>query len=120
MLRVGVGQSSHSSPERAVRDAATQAMTGAGGTADAVLVFATVELLQSEREFLTNLRDIAKTDRIVGCSGMGVITGQGEIDAGPGVAVLALSSDTMATEPFLFHPLRDRDRQMGAWLAQSA
>ena len=88
-----------------------------GGAADTVLVFATVEHLQNERGLLADLQQVTMAEKIVGCSGLGVLTGQGEIDAGPGIAVAALSSDTITTDPFLYQPLRERDREMGEWLA---
>ena len=118
MLRVGVGQSNSSSTPQAVQEAATTAMHQVGGSADVVLVFATIEHWQNEGDFLTKLRDITKTDRLVGCSGLGVLTGQAEVDSGPGLAVMALASDRIKTEPILYQPLRDQDRQFGKWLAQ--
>jgi small ligand-binding sensory domain FIST len=117
MFRVGVGQSTQSSTKAAVQQAAAQAMDQLGGAADTVLVFATVEHLQNERGLLADLGRITMTEKIVGCSGLGVLTGQGEIDTGPGIAVAALSSNSITTEPFLYQPLRERDREMGEWLA---
>src|SRR5262245_24299845 len=117
MLRAGVGQSSQSSTKTAVRQAAAEAMAQLGCAADTVLVFAAVEHLQNERGLLADLQQITMAEKIVGCSALGVLTGQGEIDAGPGIAVAALSSDTITTDPFLYRPLRDCDRRMGEWLA---
>ncbi|MGH7843622.1 MAG: FIST N-terminal domain-containing protein [Candidatus Binatia bacterium] len=91
-------------------------MNQLGASADIVLVFATIEHWQSD--FRIKLRDITQTERIVGCSGLGVLTGQAEVDAGTGFAVLALASDRIKTEPILYQPLRDQDREFGKWLAQ--
>ena len=120
MLRAGVGQSNSSLTSQAVQEAATTAMNQLGTSADIVLVFATSEHWQNEGDFLTKLRDITKTERIVGCSGLGVLTGQAEIEGSPGIAVLAVASDRIKTEPILYQPLRDQDRQFGRWLSEGA
>ncbi|MFQ5539858.1 MAG: FIST N-terminal domain-containing protein, partial [Candidatus Binatia bacterium] len=120
MLRVGTGQSSNSSTAQAVEEAAGQAMTSAGlSQADFVLVFFTVDHVPNRQELITGLRQISRTDRIIGCSGVGVLTEEGEIEGKPGIAVLVLSSDRIKTYPFLFHPLRERDREVGDELAQT-
>jgi len=115
MLQAGVGQSSNPSTERAVQEAATRAMTRAGiGQADLVLVFFTVDHLPGYQRLIAGLRDLTGTDRIVGSSGVGILTGEGEIEGSPGLAVLVLSLDYIQASPFLFYPLRDRDREVGA------
>ncbi len=120
MIKVGTGQSSNPSTAQAVEEAAGQAMTSAGlNQADSVLVFFTVDHAGNRQELITGLRQISKTDRIVGCSGSGVLTEEGEIEGKPGMAVLVLSSDRIKTHPFLFHPLRDRDREVGDELTQT-
>jgi small ligand-binding sensory domain FIST len=118
MLRAGVGQSSSSSPEQAAKEAADQALGQAGiDRADLAIVFFTVDYLPGHQRLVATTRNITRTDRIVGCSGTGVLTTQGEIEGGPGVAVLVLRSDTLEGEPFLFQPLRERDQEIGFELA---
>jgi small ligand-binding sensory domain FIST len=120
MLQAGVGQSSNPSTARAAEEAATQAMARAGiGQADLVLAFFTVDHLPGYQKLIAALRDATRTDRIVGSSGVGVLTGAGEIEANPGLAVLVLSSDLIQAHPFLFHPLRGRDREVGVEIAQN-
>jgi small ligand-binding sensory domain FIST len=119
MLRAGAGQSSNPSTERAAQDAAAQAMGRAGvGEADLVLVFFTVDHVANHQKLLETVRKITRTDQIVGCSGTGILTGEGEIEGTPGVAVLALRSDTIKSEPFLFQPLRERDQEIGFQVAE--
>lgn len=119
MLQVGVGQSSNSSTERAAVEAATQAMTRAGfSQADLVLLFFTVDHLPEYQKLIAAVRTITRTDRIVGSSGAGVLTGEGEIEGSPGMAVLVLCSDRIKGHPFLFHSLRDRDQQVGVEIAE--
>ncbi len=120
MIKVGSGQSSNPSTSQAVEEAAGQAMSRAGlNQADLLLVFFTVDYLPNRKELTMGLRQISKTDQIVGCSGSGVLTEEGEIEGKPGLAVLALASDRIKTHPFLFQPLRDRDRQVGEEIAQT-
>ncbi len=120
MLQVGVGQSSNHVTERAAEEATTRAMTRAGGgQADLVLVFFTVDHLPGYEKLIGAVRRITQTDQILGCSGTGVLTGEGEIEGSPGIAVLVLASDHIKSHPFLFHPLRDRDQEIGFEVAQA-
>src|SRR5687768_1372814 len=94
MLQVGVGLSSDPFTERAAAEAAGRAMSQAGiSKADLALVFFTVGHLSAHKKISDALAHVTKTDRIVGCSGAGVLTGEGEIERSPGIAVLVLSSD---------------------------
>lgn len=120
MLQAGAGQSSNPSTERAIEEAATQAMRRAGvNQADLVIVFFTVDHLADYQKLIAALSRVTQSDRIVGCSGTGVLTGEGEIEGNPGVAVLVLWSDRMGGHPFLFQPLRDRDQEVGVEIAQT-
>jgi small ligand-binding sensory domain FIST len=120
MLHAGVGQSSDPSAEKAIRQAAGAAMRAAGtDRADVALVFFTVDYVPQAAALTRTLVGVTNTERVVGCSGVGVLSGEGEIDEGPGVVVAALASDSIQAQPFLYQPLRDRDRQMGPWLAQT-
>jgi small ligand-binding sensory domain FIST len=120
MLLAGVGQSSSPSTDQAAQEAAKKAMTGAGiSHADLVLAFSTVDHLAEYQKLVATLSNVTQTEQIVGCSGAGVLTGEGEIEGGPGLAVLVLSSDNVDTHPFLFHPLRGRDRELGVEIAQT-
>ena len=70
MLKACVGQSSDPSTERAAEKAAAQAMGQARiGEADLVLVFFTVDHVPEYQKLAETLRLIARTDRIMGCSG---------------------------------------------------
>jgi len=94
-------------------------MTRAGiGQADLAIVFFTVDHLRDHQKLLALLQQITNTDRILGCSGVGVLTGEGEIEGKSGLAVLVLSSNELDTHPFLFHPLRDREQEIGAEIAR--
>lgn len=119
MLRVGVGQSSNLSTERAAEEATAKAMARSGAKqADSVLVFFTADHVRDCQKLLSVISRVAGTDRIAGSSGAGVLTNEGEIEGSAGLAVLVLSSDCMESRPFLFHPLRDRDREAGAQICR--
>ncbi|MBI4528151.1 MAG: FIST C-terminal domain-containing protein [Deltaproteobacteria bacterium] len=96
-------------------------MTRAGiDRADIVFLFFTADHIAESERLLAAACRVTGTDRIVGCSGAGVLTGEGEVEGGPGLAVLVVSSDCVRGHPFLFHPLRDRDRELGIDLARGA
>jgi hypothetical protein len=120
MIRAGAGQSSSSSTEQAVTEAAGAAMAQAGvPRADAVVVFFTVEHARHSHTLFSALTRITGTDRIVGSSAAGILTGAGEVEGQYGIAVLVFSSDEIQSRPFLFQPLRERDGEVGAKIAQT-
>jgi small ligand-binding sensory domain FIST len=50
---------------------------------------------------------------VAGCSGIGVLTNYGEVEAKPGIAVLAVSSDEMQTTSFLVNHTDDGGMKAG-------
>ena len=121
MIRAGAGQSSHHSTAQAAEEATRQAMAQARiQRADAALVFFTADHVRSPRELLEPLRGVTATDQIAGASAAGILTGAGEVEGRHGLAVLVLASDQMQARPFLFQPLRERDREVGAQIARCA
>jgi small ligand-binding sensory domain FIST len=121
MIKVGVGASRHHSTEQAAAEAATRAMQQASvGQADVVLVFATVSHAPRYSLMLKTLAKITKTEQILGCSGLGTLTLEGEIEAAPGVAVMVLSSDSIRVTPFIFQNLSDRNEAIGQELGRLA
>jgi small ligand-binding sensory domain FIST len=119
MLRVGAGQSSKPSAELAAQEAATQAMSHGGlQSADAVVVFFTVDYVAEAEKLTATIRRITDTDRIVGCSALGVLSDAGEIEGTHGISVLAFASDQIRARPVFFSPLRGQDQTVGAELAR--
>jgi small ligand-binding sensory domain FIST len=120
MLRAGVGQSSHESAERAAEEASIQAMDRLGlGKADFALLFFTIDYLPGWQRLVASVQRVTRADRIVGSSGAGVLSIDGEIEGSAGLAVLVLATDCVRAEPFLFHPLRDRDQEAGVEIRQT-
>lgn len=121
MIRAGVGQSSEASTARAAAEAIEQALAQAGvSQADAALVFFSAEHGARERELTETIRRAAGTDQITGCSAAGVLTANGEVEGGHGLAAMVLSSDQLECRPLMFKPLRERDGDIGAELAAIA
>ena len=118
MIHAGVGQSTNASTTQAVTDAVHTALAQAGiAKADAALVFFSVEHVARKLELIETVRRVAGTDRLAGCSASGVLTSEGEIESGHGLAVLVIASDQMTCRPLLFHPLREREIDIGTELA---
>src|SRR5919108_1968676 len=98
MIRAGAGQSSIATTEQAAEQAAAVAMTQAGiSRADAGVVFFTADHAPHSQILLSTLSRVTASDRIVGSSGAGVLTGAGEIEGQHGIAVLVFSSDEIQT-----------------------
>lgn len=108
MIRAGVGLSTDEDTERAAQEATATALDRAGlETADWLLVFATSVHRPSYSRMLGVVSSEARSSNLVGCSGIGVLTSDGEIEGGPGIAVLAVASDTMSATPLLLRGLAD-------------
>ena len=121
MLRAGAGLSSHTFTERAAEEAATQAIARAGvDRADFVLVFSTVDHLANWQTLTAAIQRVACTDQLVGSSAAGILTGEGEVEGSAGLAVMVLASENIRARPFLFHPLRGREEEIGDELGRAA
>src|SRR5947199_387493 len=114
MIRAGVGQSQEATTRRAVEEAAVQALSKAGiARADFAMVFFTADHAAPPSDLVSGLSHGVGTDCVVGSSGAGVLTGEGEIEGAPGVVVCALASDTLIARPFIFEPLRGNETNLG-------
>lgn len=114
MIRVGIGQSIHPSPEKAAREAARMAMSRAGlQSVDLALVFASAAYHPHYPSLLKALRSESNPSHLIGCSAHGVITTDGEWENEPAVAVMVLASDTVTTTPFFLHPIQDQAERTG-------
>lgn len=118
MLHAGVGLSTHRNTERAAVEAAQTALTRSGSdTADLALVFATTEHGPNYGLLLRTIKDVAHATHVVGCSGGGVLTTDGEVERAPGVAVLTVRADTFAASRFFVPQLRGRGYETGKEVA---
>jgi small ligand-binding sensory domain FIST len=109
MLKAGVGASTEKATLSAATAAARQAMDRAGiAQADFALVFATIPHASLYTRMLERIADTVRTRHVVGCSAMGIVTSEGEVEDEPAIAVLALASDTLVATPFLVRSLRQQ------------
>ena len=114
MLRAGVGQSQERETRQAVEAAGTQALARAGiARADFAMVFFTADHVAQSSALISALSKTVGTDCIVGSSGAGVLTDEGEIEGSAGVAVCVVASDTLIARPFIFEPLRGNEANLG-------
>ncbi|HXI01658.1 MAG TPA: FIST N-terminal domain-containing protein [Candidatus Saccharimonadales bacterium] len=119
MIWAGSGISSERDPVRAAEEAARAAMARAGlQRAGLVLLFSTSDHSAKYAEMLRAVRQATGSGNLVGCSGAGVLTSEGEIEGERGVAVMALAADRATAAPFLVQNLRGRDREAGHEIAR--
>jgi small ligand-binding sensory domain FIST len=115
MIRAGVGQSQQQSTAAAVKEAAGQAMDRAGITrADLAVVFFTADHVAHASDLVSSLSRAVGTDCVVGSSGVGVLTGEGEIEGSGGIAVLVIAGEEIIGRPFIFEPLKNNEANLGA------
>jgi len=121
MIQAGVGQSTSASTPTAAAEAVQKALAQAGtSTADAAVVFFSVEHAARKLELAETVRRVAGTDRVAGCSATGILTASSEVEGGHSLAALVISSDQMNCRSLLFHPLREREIDIGVELANVA
>ncbi|MBI3449206.1 MAG: FIST C-terminal domain-containing protein [Acidobacteria bacterium] len=125
MIWAGSGLSAKSDGLKAAEEAASAAMAEAEEAASAamaearleraglVFLFSTADHAAKYPDMLASVRRITGCGNLVGCSGAGVLTAEGEIEGEKGVAVLALASDQATAAPFVVQNLRGRDRDAG-------
>ena len=90
MSCVGVGVSSESNPEAAVAEVLNSAIKEVNLTQiHWVLIFFTPDHFVHAGRLHELILEQTKCECIAGCSGMGVITGEGEITQGPGLVLMA-------------------------------
>ena len=115
MIRAGVGQSQELSTTKAVEEAARQALDRAGvARADMAVVFFTADHAAHPRDLVSTLCRTVGTDCVVGSSGAGVLTGEGEFEGSGGIAVLVIAGEEIIGRPFIFEPLRNNEANLGA------
>ena len=119
MIRAGVGQSTEASTEKAVEQAFAAALAQAEiRQADMALVVSTAEHMRDQERLRNAVSHAANHAVVVGSSAAGILTGEGEVEGSHGIAVLALASDQLQANAFLFEPLRGHDAEAGARIAK--
>lgn len=115
MIHAGVGLSHLSQTREAALEATGRALAGLGGDRPHFCVaFSTAHHAETVDDLLEAIAWSGETPYVVGCSGAGVIAGSTEIEAAPGLTVLAVSSDQLRGTPFLFEDEGDHGLSAGA------
>lgn len=81
--------------------------------ADMAAVFFTADHAAHRDELAQALCRTIGSDCVFGASGAGVLTGQGEVEGGSGIAVLAWTAPEIVGRPFLFAPLQGNEKNLG-------
>jgi small ligand-binding sensory domain FIST len=114
MIEVGVGISRNEETLDAAEEASRNAVSSAGIIrSDFALVFATPHHSSQYARIIQKVKDVTGAVHVAGCSGIGVITNQEEIEDSPGIAVMAVHSDTLSGYSFLYHDLMEKNLTIG-------
>lgn len=101
MIRAGVGHSLSASGSEAAQQATIMAMGAAKlAKADLAFVFATADYQSEYRQLCEEVQGISGCEHLIGCSGMGVLTSDGEFEGKSVVAVLVVRSDRLSALSF--------------------
>jgi small ligand-binding sensory domain FIST len=125
VIRAGAGLSFDTSSERAAREAAHAAVSAMRHHANdpalaaaVVFTFVTTPHLPQIDRLLQIVRHETGAPDVVGCTGHGVLGMGTEIEAAPGVSVLAVGGYDLRVSTFLEGALRGNDRAVGAAIAR--
>jgi small ligand-binding sensory domain FIST len=115
MLRAGVGCSSALNPRTGAAEATSEAMSRAGlSQAAGVLCFATTAHGAAFPIILRTVAAQARTREVAGCSSVGVIAGEQEVESGPALAVLVFGGAEIEAKRFFVPSIRGRAREAAA------
>lgn len=117
MIHAGTGYSENTSLEKAVLEAAAQALDQAGiAEADHLILFATLKESAKGTGILKKLKSFTGARAIVGGSAFGILTEKTEIEQRAGVALMALKGRQEAFFPFLVPHLQENNFRAGRLL----
>lgn len=121
MTRAGSGLSANPDSAAAAREAIEEAMAEAKlDAASLVFLFTTPGHLQRWPEVVSAVAEGTGGARVVGCTGFGVLTAQGEIERTPGISVLAVGGDAPPAAPFLVEGLAEAPIECGRAIGRAA
>jgi small ligand-binding sensory domain FIST len=118
MLRAGVGISVSHNPRTAALEACVAAMKQAGlGQASGAIFFATTAHGGAFPLILRTIGEATGTAEVVGCSTIGVIASETEVENGPALSVLVFGGDEIHAKRLFVPSLRGRGREVALELA---
>ena len=101
MIHVGVGHSHDLSTAGAAAEATRMAMGNASiAKADIAIVFATINYQTEYEELYQAVHAYSSCDELIGCSGMSILTSDGEFEDEPALAVMVLRSEQISAVSF--------------------
>ena len=120
MIRAGAGFSTAANPRNAAAEATAAALAQAGlRAATGALCFATPAYGGAYPMILRTVASEANAREVVGCSGMGVIAGEKEIESGKALAVLVFGGEELHATRFFVPTLRGRAAGVAADIASA-
>ncbi len=120
MLRAGTGYSTANNPRIAAAQATEAALAAAGlKAADAALIFATTAYGAGYHMILREVAAAAGTAEVAGCSSVGVISGEQEIESGSALAVMVIGGEELTAKRFFAPQLRGRADEVAAEIANA-
>ncbi len=118
MIRAGIGFSNALNPRTAAAEATAAAMQQAGlSQADGAMCFATTAYGAAYTMILRAVAAEAKTREVAGCSSLGVIASEREIESGHALAVIVFGGGDIAGRRFFVPTLRGRGAEVAAEIA---
>ncbi len=118
MLRAGAGISVSHNPRTAAIEAVPAAMTQAGlAQATGAIFFATTAHGGAFPLILRTIGEETKTPEVAGCSTVGVIASESEVESGPALSVLVFGGDDINAKRLFVPSLRGRAREVALELA---
>jgi small ligand-binding sensory domain FIST len=118
MLRAGTGISVSHNPRTAAIEACAAAMTQAGlAQATGAIFFATTAHGGAYPLILRTIGEQTHTREVVGCSSIGVIASESEVETGPALSVLVFGGDEVKAKRLFIPSLRGRAREVALELA---
>src|SRR5262249_3217497 len=118
MIRAGVGFSNALNSKSAAGEATAAAMQQAGvAQAAAALCFATTAYGAAYPMILRAVAAEAQTREVAGCSSLGVIAREREVESGNALAVIVFSGEEISARRFFVPTLRGRGDEVAAEIA---
>ena len=120
MIRAGVGFSTAPNPRSAAAEATAAALAQAGlSRANGALCFATPAYGAAYPMILRTVASQAHTREVAGCSSMGVIAGETEIESGNALSVMVFGGEEIHATRFFVPTLRGRPAGVAADVASA-
>ncbi len=120
MIRAGAGFSTAPNPRSAAAEATAAALAQAGlSRANGALCFATPAYGAAYPMILRTVASQAHTREVAGCSSMGVIAGETEIESGNALAVMVFGGEEIHATRFFVPTLRGRPAGVAADVASA-